>query len=145
MANSDDNYNSLASLLNIHLLAKISTCFLRPEGCDNWGERKVYWVTQYQNPLLFHNWIIGIPMVLEDLIIVMPHGIIISFSFQTWKLNSEVSMHIRSSNVNKPCYFRTWKISISGLSWHSPARTHRLGDGEVVYSSSLKPTTLYTI
>lgn len=81
-------------------------------------------------------------MVLEGLIIVMPHGMIIGFSFQTRKLNSEVSVHIRSINVNKPCYFPTWKMCVSGLSWHSLARTHRLEAGNVVYSSSVRPQTL---
>lgn len=42
------------------------------------GGKKAKPVTQYQNSLLFHNWIIGIPMVFENLIIVIPHGVIIS-------------------------------------------------------------------
>lgn len=63
-------------------------------------------ITQYQNSLLFYNWIIGIPMVLENLIIVIPHGIIISLSsLQTWKLNSEISVHIHSTNVEQTLQF----------------------------------------
>lgn len=57
---------------------KIFSFFLRLEECDGSRGKKAKPVTQYQNSLLFHNWIIGIPMVFENLIIVIPHGVIIS-------------------------------------------------------------------
>lgn len=41
------------------------------------GVKKANPVTQYQNSLLFYNWLIRIPMIFENLIIVIPHGIII--------------------------------------------------------------------
>lgn len=57
-------------------------------------------------PLLFYNWIIGIPMVFEK-----PNYSYTSWcnykllSFQTRKLNGEISVHIPSTHVKQTLLF----------------------------------------